>query len=77
MEMGENISPSPSLLLQGDECMGELTPITHVCVSGEVDRVTIFGIEEETAKENQLVIYLKLRVKTQKSKIMPLRERRE
>ena len=36
-------------------------PISHVCVSGEADPSTIFCIEEETAKENQHVIYLKLR----------------
>ena len=36
-------------------------PINHVCVSGEGDPSTIFGIEEETVKENQHVIYLKLR----------------
>ena len=36
-------------------------PISHVCVSGEVVPSTIFGIEEETAKENQHMIYLKLR----------------
>ena len=30
-------------------------PISHVYVSGEADRLTIFGTEEEPAKKNQHV----------------------
>ena len=32
-------------------------PISHVCVSGEVDPSTIFGIKEKTAKENQYDLF--------------------
>ena len=60
MEMGENISPSPSLLIQVDVGMEEPHSLLALYVySGEVDLSTIFGIEEENGKENQLIIYLK------------------
>ena len=35
MEMGENISPSSSLLLQGDVCMGEPHTLLAIYVSSE------------------------------------------
>ena len=55
------LSRSPGLFnlgLESEVNMLQLS-ISHVCVSGEVEPSTIFGIEEETVKENQHVIFFK------------------
>ena len=66
-----------------------LLPISHICVSGGVDSSTIFSFEEETAKENQHMIFFlnyekKLEAiffitgwRCKNPKNMPRRERRE